>query len=145
MPKYTFECQQAHCKLRFSRTLKMGEWPTHSCPTCKEEAPRLFEEFAFSFQAGQGAGQANTGVHDHDYPSADKIVGRSAEERWATFRERQKVKDKVRKMGGQALLRRDGPGYVEYDAMTDAAKKAREKTVDYAVKVENQPVVKPDQ
>lgn len=137
MPKYTFSCQNSQCGVRFSRTLKMDTWPTHKCPSCKEEAPRLFEDgFAFAFQAGKGSAQANTGVHDQDYPSADKIVGRSAETRWGTFRERQKVKDEVRKMGGPALVRTDGAGYVEYDAMSDASLKARAKTVDYAVALE---------
>lgn len=143
MPKYTFHCQQDNCNIRFARTLKMGAWPTHPCPTCKEEAPRLYEGFGFAFEAGKGVDQANTGVHDQDYPSADKIVGRSAESRWKDFRERQAIKNEVRRKGGNALLRRDGPGYVEYDAMTDQAKKAREKTVDYAIKVEKSPVVKP--
>lgn len=116
----------------------MGTWPTHACPHCKEEAPRKFEDgFSFAFQAGKGADQANTGVHDLDYPSADKVVGRSAESRWDTFRQRQKVKEEVRKVGGgQALVRRDGPGFVEYDAMTDASLAARAKTVDYAVALE---------
>ncbi len=145
MPKYTFHCQQDRCNLRFSRTLKMGVWPTHKCPTCKEEAPRLYEDFGFAFQAGAGAPNANTGVHDQDYPSADKIIGRSAESRWTEFKARQKVKDQVRAAGGGALLRRDGPGYVEYDAMTDNAKKAREKTVDYAVDVEKRPILKQPQ
>jgi len=136
MPRYTFHCQQEGCNLRFTRTLKMGPWPTHPCPTCKEESPRLWEGFGFAFEAGAGSAQANTGVHDQDYPSADKVVGRSADVRWAEYRERQKVKDRVRKKGGSALLRRDGPGYIEYDAMTDTAKKAREKVVDYAVAIE---------
>lgn len=146
MPKYTFECQQDHCRLRFSRTLKMGEWPTHDCPQCKEAAPRLFDGFGFAFQAGQGASEANTGVHNHDYPTADMAVGRSAAERWGAYRERDKVKKKVRELGGTgALLRNDGPGFVEYDAMTTEDRTLREKTVDYAVKMEHQPILKPDQ
>lgn len=139
MPKYAFECQV--CSTRFERTLKMGEHPTYECPSCKEEAPRLFTDFGFAFGAGKGP-PANSGVHDHDYPSADKIVGRSAEERWAEYREREKVKKKVREAGGTgALLRVDGEGFVEYDAMTQADKKVRETVVDYAVKMEHQPVV----
>lgn len=139
MPKYAFHCQL--CETRFERTLKMGEHPTHECPGCKEEAPRLFTGFGFGFAAGNGA-TANSGVHDHDYPSADKVVGRSAEERWSMYREREKVKKKVRDQGGSsALLRVDGPDYVEYDAMTPNVKAAREKLVDYAVTMEHQPEV----
>lgn len=136
MPKYTFHCQTDTCKLQFSRTLKMGEWPTHTCPNCKDAAPRLYEGFGFAFQPGAGTASANTGVHDHDYPTADKIIGRSSQERWGEYRQRQKVKDAVRKKGGSALVRRDGPGYVEYDAMTDSAKTARGKVVDQVVDIE---------
>lgn len=139
MPKYVFDCQE--CSTRFERTLKMGEHPTHACPGCKEEAPRLFTGFAHTFAAGSGPA-ANSGVHDHDYPTADKIVGRSAEERWAEYRERDKIKKQVREAGGTgALVRADGDGFVEYDAMTSGAKTARGNLVDYAVTVEKQPIV----
>lgn len=139
MPKYAFECQV--CSTRFERTLKMGDHPTHECPNCREEAPRLFTGFGFAFAAG-GSSPANSGVHDHDYPTADKIVGRSAEERWAEYKEREKVKKKVRELGGtNALLRVDGSDYVEYDAMTPEDKKVRETVVDYAVTMEHQPII----
>lgn len=138
MPKYAFHCQV--CATRFERTLKMGEHPTHACPGCSEEAPRLFTAFGFGFAAGEGAA-ANSGVHDHDYPSADKIVGRSANERWGQYREREKVKNQVRAKGGQSLVRVDGDGFVEYDAVRPEVKKAHEKLVDYAVNTLNSPPV----
>lgn len=140
MPRYSFECQT--CSTRFDRTLKMGEHPTHSCPACGEEAPRLFAgaSFGFGFSAGSGTSQANTGVHDQDYPTADKIVGRSAEQRWATYVERDKIKKKVREGGGSTALQRvDGEGFTEYAAMLPNERKAREKLVDYAVEVEKSP------
>lgn len=144
MPKYSFECQFCG-PLRFSRTLKMGEWPTHACPQCKEASPRLFDSFGFAFQAGTGAAQASTGVHANDYPTADVAVGRSATERWEMYRERDKVKKKVRELGHTGALQRlDGPGFVEYDAMSSEGKQVREKVVDYAVKMEHQPIVKRD-
>ena len=141
MPKYVFECQG--CSTRFERTLKMDAHPTHPCPSCKDEAPRLFtgNGFSHAFAAGNGA-PGNSGVHDYDNPTADRIVGRSAEERWAEYRERDKVKKKVREVGGTgALVRADGDGFVEYDAMSSGGKTARENLVDYAVKLENQPIV----
>lgn len=137
MPKYKFSCQM--CDTEFERTLRMDTHPTHECPTCQEEAPRVFEGFAHAFAPGTGAA-GNSGVHDYDNPSADKIVGRSAEDRWAVFREREKVKKKVREASGtNALLRLDGEGYVQYDGMTPTDKKVREKVVDYAVQMEKQP------
>lgn len=140
MPRYTFECQR--CTLRFTRTLKMDEHPTHSCPSCKDEqAPRLFEGFGFGFAPGKGD-DANSGVHDHDYPSADKAVGRSAEQRWTEYRERDKVKKQARQMGNtQALIRVDGDGFTEYEPMTPVGTEARAKLVDHAVALEHQPII----
>jgi putative FmdB family regulatory protein len=140
MPKYTFECQ--NCNLRFDRTLKMGEHPTSKCPSCKEEAPRLFTSFGFGFKKSETSAPANTGVHDLDYPSADKIVGRSAESRWDTYRARDEAKKTVRKEGkSQALVRVDGEGFTEYSSMGSQETKAREKLVDYAVEVERNAIV----
>lgn len=136
MPRYVFECQDCG-NLRFERVLKMADHPTHACPSCGDDAPRVFagEGFGFSFQAG-GSAPANSGVHDLDYPSADKIVGRSAHDRWQTYVDRDKVKKQVRQGGGAPqLMRADGEGYTEYSSMSEPQKKAREKLVDLAVKV----------
>jgi putative FmdB family regulatory protein len=145
MPVYSFECQR--CSTRFDRTLKLGDHPTHECPSCKEEAPRLFSKngFGFAFSSG-GKAPANSGVHGHDYPTADQAVGRSAEDRWATYTQREEVKKKVREVSGTgALARVDGEGYTDYASMTAPEKDARGKLVDYAVQMERQPEVKPDQ
>jgi len=124
MPKYVFECQNDQCNCRFDRVLKMGEHTLHPCPSCGEEAPRCLEGEGFSFgfkvQVKEGEG-GNTGVHKEDYPTADHAVGRSAENRWSTMNERKKVKDVVRGQGdGPALIRRDGPDFIEYEAMSKA-------------------------
>lgn len=98
--------------------------------------------FGFGFAAG-GAAPANSGVHDQDYPSADKIVGRSADVRWATYRERDKVKNQVREMGrSPALERIEGEDYTEYTAMGQSKREARAKLVDLAVDVERQQSMK---
>jgi putative FmdB family regulatory protein len=124
MPSYTFECQS--CNLRFSRTLKMDNHTTHQCPNCSDEAPRVLEGFAFQFEKTEGAAPGNSGVHDHDYPTADKAVGRSAEQRWAFNRARDKVKEEARKAGGtHALIRHTGPDYIDYEPMNPAGIDAR--------------------
>jgi putative FmdB family regulatory protein len=113
MPKYSFECK---CGMQFTRTLKMGDHQSHSCPSCSEPAPRVFEGFGFNFAQG-GSAPANSGVAKHDYPTADLAVGKSADDRWAEIRARDSVKDKVRQVGGTPkLVRKNGPGneYVEY-------------------------------
>ena len=113
MPKFTFECK---CGLNFSRTLKMGDHKTFECPSCHEEAPRVWESFGFSFAPG-GSAPANSGVSKHDYPSADQIVGSDADKRWQIYQEREKVKGTVRKVGGnRALVRKNGKDFIEYSA-----------------------------
>lgn len=118
MPKYSFECQNPECGLQFDRVLKMGEHLVLECPGCTEMAPRLFQHgFAFAFKVPDNK-VGNSGVHKEDYPTADHGVGRSAESRWEYYRERAKVKEQVR-AGGQVprLIRVDGPGYTEYEAL----------------------------
>ncbi len=123
MPQYSFECQT--CDLRFTRTLKMQNYTTYECPNCADQAPRIIEGFAFQFEKGSGA-PGNSGVHDHDFPTADKAVGRSADERWALIQERDKVKAEARKIGGtHALIRHTAPGHIDYEPMNPAGIDAR--------------------
>jgi len=128
MPRYTFEC--VHCNARFTKTLKTGEHPTHGCPECGEEAPRLFEGQGFGFGFAEGGQPGNSGVSKHDNPTADQAVGQSAEARWGELEARKKVKDKVREVGDtHALIRRNGDGYVEYEAGGDPVLEKRRKLV----------------
>jgi putative FmdB family regulatory protein len=124
VPQYTFECQT--CDLRFTRTLKMENYTTQPCPNCADPAPRVLEGFAFQFDQAPGASPGNSGVHDHDYPTADKAVGRSADERWALIHERDKVKEEARRQGGtHALIRHTGQDYIDYEPMNPAGIDAR--------------------
>jgi putative FmdB family regulatory protein len=123
MPKYAFECTE--CSLQFERNLRIGEHITHDCPSCKEPAPLVISGFGFAFSAGTGA-TANSGVHDQDYPTADKAVGRSAEQRWEVIRRREAVKKAAREQGGtHALIRRTGDNFIDYEPMSDVGIKAR--------------------
>lgn len=138
MPKYVFECQTEACGLRFERSLKMGDHPTHPCPECKDEAPRIMdgEGFGFAFAKDEAAPIGNTGVHKDDYPTADQIVGRDAEQRWQTYDGQRKVKEEARKMGGtHALIRHQGKDFIDYEPMSDAGREARRKLVKHAFKV----------
>ena len=133
MPKYTFECQS--CQVQFSRNLKMGEHQTHPCPACQTPAARLWmgQGFGFGFEVPPGAAPANTGVAKHDYPTADQAVGQSAEARWQEHHARDRIKDKVREVGGsRALIRRNGDGFVEYEAGTNNLIEKRKKLVQEA-------------
>lgn len=86
--------------------------------------------FGFAFAPGAGA-QANSGVHDHDYPTADKAVGRSAETRWEHVRAREAVKKRARQQGGtQSLMRHTGKDYIDYEPMTPLGEQARKSLVE---------------
>jgi putative FmdB family regulatory protein len=115
MPKYVFECPS--CDLRFTRALKMGEHPEHTCPNCGGKAPRQWNGQGFGFDFAEGDTPGNSGVSKQDYPTADQAVGRSADQRWEEYAEREKVKEKVREVTGHRAIRRaHGPGntHIEY-------------------------------
>lgn len=127
MPKYLFDC--AECGTQFNRSLKLGEHPTHTCPSCGEDAPRVFEGFSHSFAAGT---PTNSGVSKHDYPTADHAVGSNADVRWAEIHEREKVKQQVRAMGNtRPLIRENGKGqdYIQYTAASPKVIETRKKLV----------------
>lgn len=130
MPKYVFDCQTEGCNLRFERILKMGEHPHHTCPNCSESAPRVLEAegFAFAFAQPANASPGNTGVHKDDFPTADRLVGKDAEQRWAAYNEQAKVKNQARAAGNtHALIRHQGKNYIDYEPMTDKGLDARKK------------------
>lgn len=130
MPQYTFFCTR--CTLQFKRRLSMGVHPTHLCPECKAAAPRQWEGqgFGFEFQPTAGTAQANSGVSKHDYPTADNIVGRSADAQWGVIHARNAAKAKIRDRG-TGLSRRDqvenGQVVSEYTALPQGTYDARKK------------------
>ncbi len=132
MPKFSFEC--VSCQCQFTRTLKMGNHPTHPCPMCETPASRLFEGFGYEFAASPKAAPGNTGVAKDDYPTADHAVGKSATARWDEIRARDDVKNKVRSVGNtHALIRthgdEKGKSFVEYEAGGQALIEKRKKIV----------------
>jgi putative FmdB family regulatory protein len=135
MPKYTFEC--AECNLKFERNLKVGEHPTHECPSCEDPAPLVMAGFGFAFAEGNGA-PSNSGVHGQDYPTADQAVGRSASKRWETIAAREKVKRAAREQGQtHALIRHTGKDFIDYEPMSDTGREARRKLAREAVGIVN--------
>jgi putative FmdB family regulatory protein len=132
VPKYVFECQA--CNLRFERILKMGDHALHPCPECKDDAPGVITNISgFAFAPG-GTATANSGVHDQDYPTADKAVGRSAEVRWEMMGRRNEVKEEARKQGQtHALIRHTGAGYIDYEPMSDVGLNAHRKLAKTAI------------
>ncbi len=125
MPKFTFECD---CGTNFSRTLKMSQDNSaHECPACGKSASRLWEKFGFSFAQG-GTAPANSGVTKHDYPTDDYVVGMDSDKRWAEYRARERVKTKVREVGGnRALVRKNAKDHIEYTAGSQTTIETRKK------------------
>ena len=134
MPTYTFGCED--CNVEFERTLKMAEHLSHPCPSCGQDSARVWDadSLAFSFQGQQTGSTANTGVHDNDYPTADKVVGRDADARWAMINERERVKAEARRRGGtHALIRHNHRDYIDYEPMTDGGRTARRNLAKVAI------------
>lgn len=110
----------------------MGDHLSHKCPSCKGESPRKWDGQALShsFAASAGTAKANSGVSQHDYPTADNIVGRSAEMRWSEQHRRNDAKSQIRDKG-VALARKDsveaGQRVSEYHALDQPKFEARKK------------------
>lgn len=121
MPTFEYAC--GDCEIEFEEHLTQSAdvkqySEAHPCPECKEMAPRIkvsAVSFAFKAPAGQTAGSGvhgQSGVHDLDYPSVDKAVGRSSGKRWSSFNERKAKRDKIRKEAGTNLVSRQGDSVV---------------------------------
>ncbi len=137
MPKYTFECQNDDCNVRFDRNLKMGDHLSHECPGCHDPAPRIIDTpFGFGFAETPGAAVGNTGVHKDDYPTADHLIGKDSFKRWGEYSERDKVKQVARDIGGTHALTRttaaDG-SYIDYTPLTPAGRVSRRQAARNAV------------
>lgn len=90
----------------------------------------MLEGFAHEFVATTATALANSGVTKHDYPTADNVVGRSAEAKWEQIHRRNDGKQKFRRdTGAVALIRRDlvegGQQVTEYTAMGQSRFEAR--------------------
>ena len=112
----------------------MGEHLQHECPRCQSDADRVWAGLGgHSFAAAGGGATANSGVHEQDYPTADKAVGRSADELWELNHERAKVKKAAREsVGKPALIRTDGEGYSDYSHLPDPQLQVRRTVADKA-------------
>lgn len=79
----------------------------HPCETCGGMCQRVPSATNFQFKGiaeGDPTRRGNSGVHDLDYPSLDKAIGRSANRKWKEFRARKQERDKVRRESGSNAL-----------------------------------------
>lgn len=102
MPTYEYYCK--HCKIIFeslliSRSEVKKYKEVYPCKTCGKKCNRVPSASNFQFKGiseGDPTRVGNSGVHDLDYPSLDKAIGRSANRKWKEISKRKKVRDKVR-------------------------------------------------
>jgi putative FmdB family regulatory protein len=98
MPTFEYTCK--NCDLGFEEILVNSEdiknfSEKHKCPICNKWAKRQpISVVNFSFKSST---PGNSGSHDLDYPTLDKAVGRSAENKWGKIYEKKAIRDKVRK------------------------------------------------
>lgn len=117
MPIFGYTCKS--CEVEFEECLiqsedvgKYSKW--HPCPQCRGRAARMkvsAVNFSFTAPAGrtQGSGvHGQSGVHDLDYPSVDKAVGRSSTKKWEYYNARKSARDKARReLGVNAIKQVD--------------------------------------
>ena len=115
----TFEYNCSSCEVEFEEFLiqleevkKYSKW--HPCPQCRGRAARIkvsAVNFSFTAPAGQTQGSGvhgQSGVHDLDYPSVDKAVGRSSTKKWEYYNARKAARDKARReLGVNAIKQID--------------------------------------
>ena len=99
MPIYEFKCK--HCGLKFEKSLKISESSETDYPCCKKiTSDKLPPKGVLSKVA-----------ESKKIPKdIDLAVGKSAEERWLSYEERAKQKEKIRKESDTNLITRDPDG-----------------------------------
>jgi putative FmdB family regulatory protein len=119
MPTYEYFCDQ--CEILFEElflTKKEAEEHIEECVCqfCGQSASRVPSVTNFQFKGtaeGDPSRIGNSGVHDLDYPTLDKAIGRSANRKWKEYHERKKTRDKVRREHGTTAVSIDQDGHVE--------------------------------
>lgn len=115
MPVYEYQCDQ--CEIVFEElfisSAKAKEYfNEHPCPECGENARRVVSATNFQFKGvaeGDPTRKGNSGVHDLDYPTLDKAIGRSANRKWKEYRKEKAARDEARKaLGTNTITERDG-------------------------------------
>lgn len=99
MPIYDFKCND--CELKFEKSLKIAESQSTNCPICNKTTSVKLPSKGVMGKVGEVTSIPK---------DIDLAVGKSAEERWMAYEERNKEKDKVRKDSDTNLITRDPDG-----------------------------------
>lgn len=99
MPVYEFKCK--NCGLKFEKSLKISQSLETDCPSCKQVTTDKLPP----------KGVLSKVAESTKIPKdIDLAVGKSAEERWMSYEERSKQKEKIRKESDTNLITRDPDG-----------------------------------
>lgn len=110
MPTYEYYCEACEAifeELHLSREDRDRYSKGYPCKSCGRQAVRVPSASNFTFKGvseGDPTRRGNSGVHDLDYPSLDKAVGRSANRKWKEYRARKAANDSVRREAGATAL-----------------------------------------
>lgn len=110
MPTFEYACEK--CQIVFEELfLSKSEIKKfskkHPCPSCNLSSIRIPSATNFQFKGvseGDPTKRGNSGVHDLDYPSLDKAIGRSANRKWKEYGSRKKINDNARRRFGTNTL-----------------------------------------
>jgi len=116
MPVYEYSCDS--CEIIFEHLFlnlkEAREFADHrACPECGHIAERVPSAASFSFKGvaeGDPTRSGNSGVHDLDYPSLDKAIGRSANRKWKKYHADKAQRDKARRELGTNSITTDSDG-----------------------------------
>lgn len=113
-----YQCEK--CQIVFEELLFSSEdikkySQKHPCKKCGKMAPRIPSVTNFKFEGkaeSDPTHRQSSGVHDLDYPSLDKAVGRSANRKWKKYNAEQEARDKLRQEYKTVALTNDPSGKV---------------------------------
>lgn len=115
MPTFEYCCDDCHIifeELLIALDEVKQYSKEHPCKKCGKPAHRIPSAANFNF-AGKGESdpthRMSSGVHDLDYPTLDKAVGRSANRKWKSYDAEKSERDVVRRRTGEHAISID-PG-----------------------------------
>lgn len=106
MPTFEYFCDKCDVffeELLLQRSEVEKHRESHPCPSCSslsKRSPVVSVSFAFKGPSGQTQGSGvhgQSGIHDLDYPSIDKAVGRSSAKKWNVYNDRKAERDSARR------------------------------------------------
>lgn len=110
IPSYEYYCEVCEAifeELLLSKKEVDAHAKSHPCKFCGQDSGRVPSASNFVFKGvaeGDPTRVGNSGVHDLDYPTLDKAVGRSANRKWKEYDARKAARDEARRRFGTNAL-----------------------------------------